>query len=260
MENELLIEETTPIEEAPTEPAAEVEGEQAAEAVSTEAEGEENPEAAPITPEEDLFTLRFNHEDVSVPKTEAVRLAQLGKHYEEKTKPLLDDLDYYATIHGKTVTEVVKELVDGIESAYRDELSYQLGSDSEMIEELMEVRRAKNRKNYEESKAAREKSEREAEEAAEKDTATRLAEQFDGLRDIFPEFDTIEKVPDSVIKRAVKSGDLEKELLRYEKSERVKIEAAKASEELNKKSNVGSVHSAEAENGIETAFMRGLWG
>jgi hypothetical protein len=261
MENELITEATTPTEEAQTEPTTTEEAETVAQETEEVAEGNENnAETITETPAEEELSLRYNHKDVKVLKSEAVRLAQMGKNYEENLMPLLNDLDYFATLQGKSVKELVKELVDGVENSYREELIEQFGADNPLIEEMLELRRGKNKKNYEAAKADREAKEKAAFEEQEKSTATKLAEQFEGLRSIFPEYDAIEKVPDSVIKRAVESGDLEKELLRYEKSERNKIEAAKASEEKNKLSNVGSAQSTPTEDTSINAFMKGLWG
>ena len=77
---------------------------------------------------------------------------------------------------------------------------------------------------------------------------------------MFPAYDSVEKVPDAVIKAALKSGDLEKELLRFELSERNKTDAAKATSEKNKKENVGSVASDNKDDGLSSAFIRGVWG
>jgi hypothetical protein len=150
--------------------------------------------------------------------------------------------------------------VDGVEKDYREELEYQLGEDNEHIEELMELYRSKNRKNYESAKAERESKARAAEEEAQKSVSTKLAEQFESIRADFPEYDSIEKIPDVVFKRATKSGDLEKELLRFEKTERNKVEAAKASEAKNNNENIGSAISTPTEDNSVSAFMRGLWG
>lgn len=261
--NELMMEATTPTEEAATEPTATEETETTpTESEETTAAGEEtNTETDATVPEmNDTLPLRFNHEDINVTREEAIRLAQMGKHYEENLKQMFDDLDYFATLQGKNVRDVIKGLVDGVENSYRDELTEQFGADNPIIEEMLELRRGKNKKTYEDAKADRETREKAAEEEAQKSVATRLAEQFESIRETFPEYDSIEKVPDSVFKRAMKSGDLEKELLRFELSERNKIEAAKASEEKNKKQNIGSVQSIPADESSLSAFMKGLWG
>lgn len=271
MENELNLESTTSTEEATVQEAtAESEG---AEVTTPETEGNAEAEStnnaegeATVVPE--MFKLRYKHEDVDVPMEEARRLAQMGKHYEENVqkafdmlgKEGLERLDYVATIQGKSVKELVESLVNGVDSAYREELEAELGADNPLISEMLELRRSKNDKTYEKAKAEREVREKQAEEEAQKSVTSRLAEQFESLRELFPEYDVIEKVPDAVIKKAIKSGDLEKEMLRYQLAERNKIEAAKASQEKNIKENIGSVASDKTEDGIASAFLKGVWG
>ena len=260
--NELIPQETIPTEEATVQEAdasAEVDRDtnEATEANANE-EGTQNTDE---TETQDTFTIRYMHQDHNLSVDEARRLAQLGKNFEEKVgKDALESLDYVATLQGKSVKELVEGLVSGVETAYREELTAELGAENPLVEELLEARRVKNNKAYESAKAERSAKEKAAAEEAQKSATTKLAEQFEGLRELFPEYDTVEKVPDTVIKRALKSGDLEKEMLRYQLTEQRKVEAAKASEEKNKKENIGSVASETAEDGVSSAFFKGLWG
>ena len=253
-ENVVMAEATTPEAETTT-PATE-----AAETTPTETTAAETTEGAAIEADAEPFTLRYKHEDISVSRDEAKRLAQLGKHYEENDKKLLDDLDYVATLKGMTVKDLVKRLVDSDESDYREELVAQFGEDSDVVKDMLELRRQKNRKVYDEAVTKRNAAEKQAEEEAQKSATARLAEQYEAVRELFPAYDTVEKVPDAVIKAALKSGDLEKELLRFELSERNKTDAAKATSEKNKKENVGSVASDNTDDGLSSAFIRGVWG
>ena len=260
--NELMIEETIPTEEANTQPTDTEETSAPEQTEEKVTEGEED-NTAPINenvPAEEELSLRYNHKDIKVLKSEAVRLAQMGKNYEDNLKPVLEELDYFATLQGKNVKDLVKELVDGVENSYREELTEQFGEGNPLIEEMLELKRAKNKKSYDAAKADREAKEKAAEEEAEKSVSLKLAEQFESVRESFPEYDAIEKIPDSVLKRAIEGGNLELELLRYEKTERAKIEAAKASQEKNNKTNIGSASSAPTEDNSMSAFMRGLWG
>lgn len=261
MELEQNLEATTPTEEATvqdaeveTESTPTEEAESPAEGTETTVEGE----TTATVPES--FKIRYKHEDVNLTVDEARRLAQVGKHYEDNVKQTLDSLDYVATLQGKSVKDLVDALVNGVDAAYREELEAELGEDNPLLEEMLELRRSKNDKAYHEAKSNREKAEQQAEEEAQKSASTKLAEQFEAVREIFPEYDTVEKVPDTVIKRALQSGDLEKEMLRYQLSEAKKVEAAKATSEKNKKENIGSVASDTAEDGVSSAFLRGLWG
>lgn len=260
-ENELLTEETTPMEEAESQ-EAEVDTEVDVTEEETAAEGEETTEedaaeGETIVPES--FSIRYKHEDMSLTMDEAKRLAQIGKHYEDSIKDTLDALDYVATLRGQSVKDFVDSIVSGVESGYREDLVSELGEDNPLVEELLELRRAKNQKSYSDAVAERTAREQQAEAEANKSKTDLLAEQFESLRELFPDLDTVEKVPDAVIKRALKSGDLEKEMLKYEIFERKKIEAAKASQEKNKNQNVGSVRTTEQEDSVSSAFLKGIW-
>ena len=252
-ENVVSTEATTPEAEATT-PATE-----AAETTPTETTAAEPTEGAAIEADAEPFTLRYKHEDISVSRDEAKRLAQLGKHYEENDKKILDDLDYVATLKGMTVKDLVKRLVDSDESDYREELVAQFGEDSDVVKDMLELRRQKNRKAYDEAVTNRNAAEKQAEEEAQKSATAKLAEQYEAVRELFPAYDTVEKVPAAVITAALKSGALEKELLRFELSERNKTDAAKATSEKNQKENVGSVASDNKDDGLSSAFVRGVW-
>lgn len=262
---EVMPEGTTPMEETNVE-LTESEVEEPAAAPQAEEKPTEESTVETET-KEPQFTITYNHEDVVVSMEEGKRLAQYGlfmdkldKEYSANIKEIIKDLDYYATIQNKSANEVVKELVNGIEESYRNELVEKFGEDAEIVDEMVELRRNKNNKFYEAAISDRATRNKQAQEEAQKTVFERLAGQFEELRELFPDIDTIEKIPDAVLKKAAESGDLEKEMLRYEKSERTKIEAAKASQEKNKKENIGSVQSTETESGTISAFMSGLWG
>ena len=259
--NELMTETAISTEEAvaseeTAETASQPQG--AGDAVSDEAESNAND--AENAPTEEGLTIRYLKEDIPLSKEQAKNYAEMGKHYEDKVKPMLDDLDYVATLKGMTVKDLVKSLIDSDESDYREELVAQFGEDSDVVKDMLELRRQKNRKAYDEAVTNRNAAEKQAEEEAQKSATAKLAEQFEAVRELFPAYDTVEKVPDAVIKAALKSGDLEKELLRFELSERNKTDAAKATSEKNKKENVGSVASDNTDDGLSSAFIRGLWG
>lgn len=263
-EKELLTEETIPTEEAEVQQeqseAATEPQEQADESdQGTESTGEAESKAEDNVQSDDI-TIRYLHEDLKLSLDEAKRYAQMGKHYEENVKETMESLDYLAAAQGKSVKEFVSELIEGAEKTYRDELVGNLGENNPIVEELMELRRTKNKQAYEEAVTERSAKEKAAAEEAQKSATLKLAEQFESLREVFPEYDTVEKVPDTVIKRAMKSGDLEKELLRFEKNERQRVEAAKANTEKNKNENIGSVQSKQGESGIMEAFLQGIRG
>lgn len=263
---EVITEGTTPTEETNVESQSDPVEEPTA-APQAEEQPTEEGSTAGAAPAEETFTLQYNHEDLSVPKDEALNLAQygyfvkkIGEEHAVDVREAMTDLDYVATLQGKTVADLIKEIRSGVEQSYRDQLIQQLGEDNPLIDEMMELRKTKNQKTYEDAKAEQKTRAQQAAEEANRSMTARLAEQFENMREAFPEFDTVEKVPETVLKRAMKSGDLEKEMLRYERSERLKVEAAKAAQEQNKKQNVGSVASDPAEDTFASAFLRGLRG
>lgn len=216
---------------------------------------------------DDTVTLRYNKEDVKVSKDEVKRLAQYGMHLEKigagsgnDFKEMLSELDYYATLQGKSIKDAVKALIDGAETSYKEELIEQLGEGNPLIEEMLELRRNKNRKVYEDAKAEREKKTQTDAAEKERSIAAKISAQFEEIVKEFPEYPTIEDIPEKVLKNAFKSGDLEKELFRYKLTEEKKVNAAKQQEEKNKEQNIGSAHSTSAENDILSAIMKGIRG
>lgn len=214
------------------------------------------------------FKLRYNHEDISVNKDEAVRLAQIGMHFDklgksygEDIKSIMAELDYFATLQNKSIKEVVADMVNGIENSYREELIEQLGEGNPLIDEMIELRKAKNKSAYEEVKNQKSVKEQQAAEEAEKVLTTRIAQQFEDLREMYPEYATVADVPDVVYKEALKSGDLEKEILRFKLAEEKAIKESLKTEEKNKKENVGSVNAGgDAQSSLLAEMMKGIWG
>ena len=232
------------------------------EAQDTAAAEEGIEDTTPDVPAEVPWSLgiSYNHEDMELTKDEAVRLSQLGKHYEEKIKSTFDSLDYLAALRGKTPKEYIDELITATDDMYRQELIEQLGEDNEHINELVELRRAKNDKTYQAVKKEREDKENKARMDAETSTNTRLAEQFEKLKSVFPAYENISDIPASVFKAAVKSGDLEKEVLRFHFAEQKKVEEAKQKQNTNKNQSVGTAKTDTTEDGVSNAFLKGLWG
>lgn len=225
---------------------------------------EDLPDAPP--PAADTVTLKYNHSDVVVSAEEAKRLAQYGMHLEklgsvsgEDVRQIMTDLDYFATLHGKSIKDIVKQLVDGVENAYREELTDNLGEGNPLIEEMLQLRRDKNRKAYEEAKTERQSSRQQAIEDERRLATARLAEQFEAVSREFPEYRTVSDIPEMVLKKGMQGGDLEKEILRYKLSEEQKINAAITRRQKNNSENIGSVHSADTEPTAVSAFKAGVW-
>lgn len=219
-------------------------------------------------PTEDTFNLRYNHEDIRVNRDEAVRLAQIGMHleklgkgYNEDIKSIMTDLDYFATLQNKSIKDVVSDMINGIENSYREELIEELGEGNPLIEEMLELRKSKNKKAYEEAQNQKSVKEQQAAEAAEQALTAKLATQFEEVRKLFPEYTTVADVPDAVYKEALKSGDLEKEILRFKLAEEKAVKDATKTEEKNKNANVGSVNTGgDVQSSLVSEMMRGIWG
>ena len=255
---EAVVESAAPQAETDT-TETEAEGTAAAEEDATQ---DESNESLGDEPAEALWSLgiSYNHEDVELTKDEAVRLSQLGKHYEENIKATFDNLDYLAALRGKTPKEYIDELISVTDSMYREQLIRELGEDNEHIEDLIELRRAKNDKAYQKVKQEREEKENKAFEEKNANINTRLAEQFESIKKVFPNYESISDIPSNVFKAAVKSGDLEKEVLRFHFAEQKKIEEANKKENINKSQSIGTAKANDTEDGVSSAFKRGLWG
>ena len=260
---------TTPIEEPEVDSQA-TEIEEPSETPNTEEKPSE--EASNDTAEQpenaDEFVLRYNHEDLSVTKEEAKRLAQIGMHYDklgksygEDVKSVMADLEYFAVLQNKSIKEVVTEMVNGIENSYRQELIEELGEGHPLIEEMMELRKSKNMKAYEDYKGQKSIKEQQAAAEAEQAVTTKLATQFEEISKSYPEYKTMADVPDVVYKQALKSGDLEKELLRYQLAQEKVIKETTQNEEKNKKENIGSISTGgKVEDSAISEMLKGVWG
>ncbi|MBO5872731.1 MAG: hypothetical protein J6Q56_00810 [Clostridia bacterium] len=95
--------------------------------------------------------------------------------------------------------------------------------------------------------------------SSEKTDQDRIAEEFSALCKNFPEYRSIEELPEEVLKGALNGGELEKELLRFRYDEERKINMARAAEEKNRMQSVGAVKSDDGFVGADDAFKRGLW-
>ena len=214
------------------------------------------------------FIFRYNHEDVSVTEEEATRLAQIGMHYDklvksygEDVKSVMADLDYFAALQNKSIREVVSDMLNGVENSYRQELVEELGEDNPLIEEMMELRKSKNMKAYEDYKSQKAIKEQQVAQEAEQALTVKLATQFEEVGKLFPEYKTMADVPDVVYKQALKSGDLEKEILRFKLAEEKAIKDTLKTEEKNKNESIGSINTGgEIQDSAISEMLKGLWG
>jgi hypothetical protein len=126
---------------------------------------------------------------------------------------------------------------------------------------MMELRKSKNMKAYEDAKNQKSIKEQQAAEEAEKTITTKLATQFEEISKLYPEYKTMADVPDVVYKQALQSGDLEKELLRFKLAEEKAIKENQKQEEKNKNENIGSISTGgKAQESVISEMMKGIWG
>jgi hypothetical protein len=215
-------------------------------------------------PENDTNTwslpISFNHEDMELGRDEAIRLSQLGKHYEENVKGIFDRLDYLAAIRGTNPKDYIEELITATDTIYREELTNDLGEGNPHIEELVELRRNQNMQKYETAKKERTEADNKAREETAKNSNIKIAEQFESLKESFPEYNAITDIPEKVFKAAIKSGDLEKEVLRFHFAEQKKVEKEKQKQVENSKQSTGPVSTSDKEHDNMSAFKRSFWG
>ncbi|MCD7034314.1 hypothetical protein LRR81_08710 [Metabacillus sp. GX 13764] len=122
-----------------------------------------------LTPAEQqqLFKLKYNHEEMEVPYDEAVRLAQKGMNYDKvqerlnelESDPRLSFVETLAQDQGLSVPEFIQSYQQHVEQQKLDELVQQ-NIPEEYAKEMLETR--KFREQWEQEKAAKEKQEKES--------------------------------------------------------------------------------------------------
>ena len=186
---------------------------------------------------EDGLTISFNHQQITLSKDEAARLAQLGKLYEGKESLLRAAEDDFKRSGAKTYDEYVATRKAEAEKRQVDALVADKGLDEADAKELVRLRGI----------------ERELEESRKKDgELSRLAEQLRELKEAHPEVD-LNNIPPEVAAYAAKNGV--PPLVAYENTVLLK----KASEELakikqekeNAQASAGSSHSQSTASGLD---------
>ncbi len=94
--------------------------------------------------EEKPFLVRFKHKDMELSAEDAKNYAQKGMKYDELA-PMLDDLNYLATIKERKPHELLKELINLEENNYKEDIIERVGEDEEAVELLMEKYRTQNK-------------------------------------------------------------------------------------------------------------------
>lgn len=208
----------------------------------------------------------YNKEGRNLNRDEAIKYAQMGLHLQEsginlsEAKDIQAKLDYIATVKGVDVKSLIDEMFDSDEKAYREELQGE-GMSEKTIDSLVALRKSENKEKYEAAIAQRKADKEALLEQNRQSLENRLADELIELRELCPEVESYESLPDSVKEMAVKGLDLTSAYLRFAHAERVKIEKATKAAEEAKKASAGSL-SGEAEQlaNDEKRYKDALWG
>ena len=212
--------------------------------------------------------VKFYGEHRELTLEEATEYAQKGMNYEklkseldgyEANKPVFDKLTYLSQKHGKSIDEIINGLMTADEQMLRREITEKYGDlPDEVVNRLLEQEKSKAQSTY--SDYVAQQKEQQAE--TEKQEHVRIATEFLELQKEFPELESINKVPDSVIIDAVENKrNLIDAYLRYANKESRRIQAAEQAAQVAKKSTPGSLEGGELthESEAESAFLSGLW-
>ena len=203
-----------------------------------------------------FLKVRYNHEDRDLNEDEARELAQKGIKYQST----IDKLDYAAALSGKTVKELVDEIVAKPEAEYRAKLEEMYGDDTESIEIGMRIYREQNKADYQKLLDTRAAEAAAETERAKKDISERLADEYIELKAEFPDAPEYEKLPDSVIRDAAGGKrDLLSAYLLWLRKQEKQIDAAKKAEEAAQSAGAGNMKSSGDTETFADLFTAGVW-
>ena len=176
----------------------------------------------------------------------------------DELAPMLDDLNYLATIKERKPHELLKELINLEENNYKEDVIERVGEDEEAVELLMEKYRTQNKSKFEAAKEGLKKAEEDAELKEVEALEGRIATEFGELSEAFPEIQRIEDVPKTVLKEAENGKNLFDAFLRYKYAEGKNIEKAKQTALNNAKASAGNMSAPSGEDAVLDAFLKGL--
>ncbi len=237
---------------------------------ATQPEGEQNDgqgsENSEATEDAAFLPIRYNHEDMNLTRSEAVKYAQMGKLLSDSgldisaVKPIYSKLDYFAATQGMSPEELIDNLISRDEERHHQELVEKFGEDGEELEILMQAYRERQKDKYDKILKDRIESEQRAETEKIESNNSRLANEFIELKKEFPELTDITSVPEQVKRMAVTGNkDLLSCFLLFKHNEEKAIAAANKTAEDAKKAGTGSGASAgfTTDNAFD-AFLRGF--
>lgn len=206
---------------------------------------------------EPFVSVQYNHKNRDFTKEEAVKFIQKGMH----TESLREKLEYLAKAQGTDVNSLVERIVSAPEKAYREHLEQMYGKDSPDVEIGMAIYREKQSNEY--KRLMRESENSIEREEKIKSVNSRLADEYMNLKAEMPDAPEYSDLPDSVIVEAAEGKrDLYSAYLRYLHKEKMKIDAAKNTQDAATAASSGAMGKNSTDNvtSAERNFLSGLWG
>ncbi len=258
---ETLQEETIPNAEGTSETAEAKENATSSQGADSQAEQSEtvadNTEGVQNEADNDFLPVKFLHEERTLNREDAIRYAQMGMNY-ERFEPMIAKLDYLAAVQGVTRDEYIEGQLKNQEDAMRKSIIEKFGDDEKTINEMMEFKKQKHQKAYDDMIAKAKADEKTAEE----NTEARLATEFAGLVSEFPELEgkSFKDLPKEVKQAGFKGENLLNAYLLHQHREAKNIAAAQKQSETAAKKSTGSMGTDNGAQAAPDAFLEGLFG
>lgn len=202
---------------------------------------------------EPFVSVQYNHKKRDFSKEEAIRYIQKGMH----TESLRTKLEFLAAQQNTDVNSLVEKIVLAPENKYREHLEEIYGKGSDEVEIGMNIYREKQSDEYRQIVKEKEDIEKK------KSVNLRLADEYLNLKAEMPDAPDYADLPDSVIiEAAEEKRDLYSAYLRYLHKEKMKIDAAKNTQEAAAIASSGTMgqNSGDSITLDEMKFLSGLWG
>lgn len=200
--------------------------------------------------------IRYNHQDRVLTLEEATAYSQKGLKY-DSLAPMLDDLSMLAAMRGIDSHELIKSLIKIDEDNKREEIMERANGDEEIAEILMKKYREEISGKFKRISEAQADADK-AEEAAKKETIeSKIVDEFDSVRQEFPEFDTVDKLPKEVLEKVKGGESLFNAVLQHKHNVNKIAAAANKKNAANNKASTGSVGGGE-DDPLLSAFLNGL--
>lgn len=215
---------------------------------------------APAQPAEEATAItipvRFNHQERQLTVEEAGNYAEMGLAYEQ-LKPTIRQLRMLAAGSGRTVEEMVTNLMEANDRMLHDRFLEETGGNQKAADILLEDAKRKREEAYHAGKQQQDA----AAQAKRQELTDRLAAEFIELQAEFPELDSVDKVPAAVLNTAAKGTHMLDAYLRYKLQQERRVAQNRTQQQQAASASVGSradnttVHQ---EDSVIAALMDGV--